>query len=159
MNAQKTSVPYLALTGEPWSVFCEYTREKLLCFKAIQLHYVKYVYWAVIYVFMKALSAEEPLNVTHIWWLLLVIYKFRHQDFSNSSFWIVIYVPLKHFWIVIIIFCRRDNQQKHQEVVDKFDFTEKQLRLLTDEIKQKIVHMTEEVEKKVRLTHWTLVMD
>lgn len=37
-----------------------------------------------------------------------------------------------------------------QELRDKLDYTEKQMNLLTSEIKDKIRHMVEEVDRKVR---------
>ena len=46
---------------------------------------------------------------------------------------------------------RTKSTQEFREAKDKLDFTEKQLNLLTSEIKHKILQMVEEVEKKVSL--------
>ncbi len=54
----------------------------------------------------------------------------------------------------IIILLRLKSQEEHQEAKDKLDYTDKQLNLLTSEIKDKIRQMTEEVEKRVSVTVW-----
>ena len=42
------------------------------------------------------------------------------------------------------------KSQSRREVLDRLDFTEKQLQLVTVEMKDKICKMVEEVEHKVR---------
>lgn len=43
------------------------------------------------------------------------------------------------------------KSQGRREVLDRLDFTEKQLQLVTVEMKDKICKMVEEVEHKVRI--------
>ena len=45
--------------------------------------------------------------------------------------------------------CREQRQQFFAETQDRLDYTEKQLRLLSDDIKEKIKLMVEEVDRKV----------
>ncbi len=47
---------------------------------------------------------------------------------------------------------RAAKSQSRREVLDHLDFTEKQLQLVTVEMKDKICKMVEEVEHKVRRT-------
>ena len=47
-------------------------------------------------------------------------------------------------------FKRTSKAQSRREVLDHLDFTEKQLQLVTVEMKDKICKMVEEVEHKVR---------
>lgn len=51
---------------------------------------------------------------------------------------------------------RAAKSQSRREVLDHLDFTEKQLQLVTVEMKDKICKMVEEVEHKVRYKTRTL---
>ena len=44
---------------------------------------------------------------------------------------------------------RQCCEEVKQETHDKLDYTEKQLLMLTDDIKEKILYMTDDVQKKV----------
>jgi mitofusin len=47
---------------------------------------------------------------------------------------------------------RTEKTESKKEIHDKFNFTEQQLLLLTQEMKDKIHQMVEDVEQKVRVT-------
>ena len=51
--------------------------------------------------------------------------------------------------ILKVVLCRKEAESNYQETKDKLDYTSKQLNLLTEEIKEKICDMTENVERKV----------
>ena len=54
--------------------------------------------------------------------------------------------------VIVIIFERNDAQSNFEDKKEQHDYVEKQLSLLTSEIKEKIRQMREEVEVKVYMS-------
>ena len=82
-----------------------------------------------------------------------LLFFFAEEDFNFVNVFLIVMRPsLSIELIVTVIFERNDAQNNFEDKREQHDYIEKQLSLLTSEIKEKIRQMREEVEVKVYLS-------